>query len=142
MSARKRCPNGTRKNKKTGNCEKKTKKRCPNGTRKNKKTGNCEKKLIYQKNILKKSKISQKSNTMSEYESLNKSDQEYIKNFILENYGNDSRKQEALDAVPKLYYDPEYESVFDGNLFTGPYKERYQAMDKIQAFFKYSDDLY
>lgn len=50
-----RCPNGTRRNKKTGNCEE-TKKpgslkssnaktgRCPNGTRRNKKTGNCEKK--------------------------------------------------------------------------------------------------
>jgi len=55
----KRCPNGTRKNKVTGNCEpsitnsvkkenkplkQKTKsKRCPNGTRKNKITGLCEK---------------------------------------------------------------------------------------------------
>ena len=54
-----RCPNGTRKNKITGNCEailtnyvkkeskplkQKTKlKRCPNGTRKNKITGQCEK---------------------------------------------------------------------------------------------------
>lgn len=44
---RPRCPNGTRKNKKTGTCQSKSKtqrKRCPNGTRKNKKTGNCEKK--------------------------------------------------------------------------------------------------
>ena len=72
---RTRCPNGTRRNKKTGKCEAKTKKidvktkrrrkvkliivkklspkdktekvkkernRCPNGTRRNKKTGNCE----------------------------------------------------------------------------------------------------
>ena len=57
---RKRCPNGTRKNKKTGNCDpvdKKStakskaktpspkpvaRKRCPKGTRKNKKTGQCE----------------------------------------------------------------------------------------------------
>ena len=53
-----RCPNGTRKNKLTGNCEKnkntdkqiihpiqvekQTKSRCPNGMRKNKLTGNCE----------------------------------------------------------------------------------------------------
>jgi hypothetical protein len=59
-SRRERCPNGTRKNKITGNCEpiittnsvikernpvkQKTKsKRCPNGTRKNKITGLCEK---------------------------------------------------------------------------------------------------
>jgi hypothetical protein len=43
-----RCPNGSRRNKKTGNCEsvsnstKKTTKRCSKGTRRNKKTGNCE----------------------------------------------------------------------------------------------------
>jgi len=58
-SKRERCPNGSRKNKETGNCEpsitnsvkkenkplkQKTKsKRCPNGTRKNKITGLCEK---------------------------------------------------------------------------------------------------
>ena len=43
----KRCPNGTRKNKKTDNCEKYImneiiKKRCPKGTHKNNKTGNCD----------------------------------------------------------------------------------------------------
>ena len=40
-----RCHKGTRRNKKTGDCEKhvvKEKKRCTNGTRKNKKTGKCE----------------------------------------------------------------------------------------------------
>ena len=43
----KRCHTGTRRNKKTGDCEKNTsvKKRCPNGTRKNKKTNICEKKM-------------------------------------------------------------------------------------------------
>ena len=56
-----RCPNGTRRNKKTGNCESTRKSvkltntkantkakvgRCPNGTRRNKKTGNCEKKRV------------------------------------------------------------------------------------------------
>jgi hypothetical protein len=49
-NVRKRCPNGTYRNKKTGNCEPKTKKtskkRCPNGTYRNKKTGNCEPKKI------------------------------------------------------------------------------------------------
>jgi hypothetical protein len=42
-----RCANGTRKNKRTGVCESKsrgtTQKRCSRGTRRNKKTGNCEK---------------------------------------------------------------------------------------------------
>ena len=40
-----RCPNGTRRSMKSGNCEKKslqTRKRCPNGTRKNKKSDKCE----------------------------------------------------------------------------------------------------
>ncbi len=38
-----RCPNGSRKDKKTGECKKvTTQKRCPNGTRRNKKSGNCE----------------------------------------------------------------------------------------------------
>ena len=39
-----RCPNGSRKDKKTGKCVKvgTQTKRCPKGTRKNKKTGNCE----------------------------------------------------------------------------------------------------
>ena len=67
---RKRCPNGTIKNKATGKCEPKianktanktakkqttpiptktTRKRCPNGTIRNKKTGNCEPKT--QKNV-------------------------------------------------------------------------------------------
>lgn len=49
----KRCPKGSRRNKKTGNCDKTVKesskkvavkqKRCPNGSRRNKKTGNCDK---------------------------------------------------------------------------------------------------
>jgi hypothetical protein len=38
-----RCPNGTRRNKKTGVCESEQKRpRCPNGTRRNKQTGNCD----------------------------------------------------------------------------------------------------
>ena len=44
----KRCPKGTYKNNKNGNCEKKItneiiRKRCPKGTHKNKNTGNCDK---------------------------------------------------------------------------------------------------
>jgi len=38
----KRCPNGSRKHRKTGTCLKKTaRKRCPNGSRKHRKTGVC-----------------------------------------------------------------------------------------------------
>ena len=45
LAKKPRCPNGTRRSKKSGNCEKKSmqsRKRCPNGTRRNKKSGNCE----------------------------------------------------------------------------------------------------
>jgi hypothetical protein len=47
MSNRKRCPNGTRRNKQTGNCEsiqpiQIQRKKCPKGTRRNKQTGNCD----------------------------------------------------------------------------------------------------
>jgi hypothetical protein len=54
-----RCPNGSRRNKKTGNCESsKTKKnRCPNGTRRNKKTGNCESKTNTKKNTKKNKSV-------------------------------------------------------------------------------------
>ena len=44
IKKRKKCPNGTRKNKNTGRCIKIKGKRCPNGTRKNKDTGKCESK--------------------------------------------------------------------------------------------------
>jgi len=52
---KKRCPNGTRRNKKTGICEakKKTENRCPNGTRRNKKTGICEAKKKIKENLSK-----------------------------------------------------------------------------------------
>ena len=51
-SRKKRCPKGTRRNKRTGQCEnismtKKNRKRCPNGTRRNKKTGECEQQYQY-----------------------------------------------------------------------------------------------
>jgi hypothetical protein len=59
-----RCPNGTRRNKKTGNCEKKnaTQKRCPKGTRKNKKTGLCKKKIEM---FIKEKQSSKRSNKSS-----------------------------------------------------------------------------
>lgn len=41
-----RCPNGSRKNKKSGSCVRNrvSRKRCPNGSRKNK-SGNCSRKV-------------------------------------------------------------------------------------------------
>jgi hypothetical protein len=59
-----RCPNGTRRDKRTGECVKsesqKTKKRCPKGTRRDKKSGECKSQLNVQ--VLKlKSKSKSKS---------------------------------------------------------------------------------
>jgi hypothetical protein len=79
---RKRCPNGTRRNKKTGNCQSKSKskiktntRRCPNGTRRNKKTGNCEsivtvnspRKKRNPKKILENSMLRLKDNTYIDF---------------------------------------------------------------------------
>jgi len=52
-----RCPKGTRRNKKTGECEQigKTQKKCPKGTRRNKKTGECESAKVASKHYTPKS---------------------------------------------------------------------------------------
>ena len=61
-----RCPNGSQRNIKTGNCEKhasKSTKRCPNGLRKNKQTKKCEHKKLKnspKKKVLQKMNVSQK----------------------------------------------------------------------------------
>jgi hypothetical protein len=80
MPVNKRCPNGSRRNKKTGNCDKKStnksssskksytkkpsspkRKRCPVGSRRNKKTGNCDKKSSPKKKSPKKKSPKKKS---------------------------------------------------------------------------------
>jgi len=74
-----RCPNGSRRNKQTGKCTKKskTKNRCPNGTRRNKKTRRCNKiKKTIKKTIqkTKKHKKHKKPKTLKSYSpSINKS---------------------------------------------------------------------
>jgi len=66
-----RCPRGSRRNKKTGNCETTThtqkQKRCSKGTRRNKKTGACEQKskLIASAQKEKTVTSKQKENTMN-----------------------------------------------------------------------------
>ena len=83
----KRCPKGTRKNKKTGNCEKKIKneivrKRCPKGTRKNKKTGNCDNNLHTTKinNLVKTPEIKIKTPEPNvSHNTISRENYEYIK---------------------------------------------------------------
>ena len=85
FAKKKRCKNGTRKNKKSGLCVKNEseptkKKRCKNGTRKNKKTGNCEKYGVVlhrstPRSLLKSNSVKSlsKSKTLSKSNSLVKS---------------------------------------------------------------------
>jgi hypothetical protein len=83
----KRCPNGTHKNKKTGNCEKKinneiVRKRCPKGTRKNKKTGNCDNNLHTTKinNLVKTPEIKIKTPEPNvSHNTISRENYEYIK---------------------------------------------------------------
>ena len=98
---KKRCPNGTRKNKKTGNCEPKNKtinnhqvnKRCPNGTRRNKKTGNCEENKRKQKTKEKeKEKSKTKTNTKEKENARRK-----IQHFMLRT--TNKRKSHFLKSV-------------------------------------------
>ena len=105
----KRCKKGTRKNKKTGNCEpKKDRKRCKNGTRKNKRSGRCE---------------SRKYQLTSEQ----------IEELI--DYGELSEKQKKLlrKKLPKLGYDEDYEYHYSDNKH-GANNLFSQAKDKVERF--------
>jgi hypothetical protein len=46
-----------------------------------------------------------------------------------------SKLSEALSLIPRIRYDPNYQSQF-GDEFQGEDKKYYQAKDKIEAFFK------
>jgi 2-oxoglutarate dehydrogenase complex dehydrogenase (E1) component-like enzyme len=79
FAKKKRCKNGTRRNKKSGLCVKNEseptkKKRCKNGTRKNKKTGNCEKYGV----VLHRSTPRSLSKSNSLVKSLSKSPQQVL----------------------------------------------------------------
>lgn len=79
-----------------------------------------------------------------EFNPLTIQNRKWIKTQIIKEYGkhaSSEKLEQALANVDKITYDPEYKSKFDGKLFTGKFKARRQAMDKVDAFFKYGDDL-
>ena len=107
----KRCPRGTHRNKKTGNCEPATKhapkpktperkgktperkgksERCPRGTRRNKKTGNCEASNAVQKEISKIAKIEtqilsaekKENESVDKIQSIHKKEEEALKRIM------------------------------------------------------------
>jgi hypothetical protein len=117
-----RCPKGTRRNKKSGNCEpKKASTRCPKGTRRNKKTGDCERQR------------GKKGNTLISTENLDD---------IIDSVQLNPEKRLELEAMkPQLKnmkYDPSYISCFTGK------KTRdliHMIETKIQCWAKYGDDI-
>jgi hypothetical protein len=52
-----------------------------------------------------------------------------------------NKKNSAIANLEYITFDPNYESKFTGNLFTGEDAKYNQARDKIDAFFKYGDDI-
>ena len=122
-----RCKNGTRKSKKTGNCETKrsstSARRCKKGTRRNKKTTFCE---TYTK--------SSKSSTKATKTHLSEKEVDEI---ISENYHYDKKTTAEIKILVKmelsnLTFDKQYKSCF-GNRHKNLYQ---QAIGKIAMFQK------
>ena len=68
-------------------------------------------------------------------------DIEYLKGWTQREYPDHERLPEALNQIANIQFDPDYVSAFDGTPFSGENKVRRQAMDKIEAFFKYDSFL-
>jgi hypothetical protein len=117
-----RCPKGTRRNKKSGNCEtKKPSTRCPKGTRRNKQTGDCERQR------------GKKGNTLISAENLD--------DIIEENVLDPQQRVEIEAMKPQLKnmkYDPSYKCCFTG-------RKTKDLIDmiksKVQCWVKYGDDF-
>jgi hypothetical protein len=98
-----RCPNGSRRNNKTGNCvknsekSKTSKKRCPNGSKRYPpKTGNCIKNNNKTKSKSKSPKIKTKSNNTLSTSEIKKVIQEFSENHRDEDYFMESEKKEII----------------------------------------------
>ncbi len=50
---------------------------------------------------------------------------------------DEAKKNNILNAINSIEYDPEYIGEFTGNTFEGPDKEYNQMKDKIDAYLKY-----
>lgn len=116
-----RCPNGTRRNKKTGLCKRK---RCHVGTRKNRKTQKCEPKKIRKITPLLPPTPESLSTRLTKEE---------IDAIIIETGANPDEVRVKLENVT---FDPNYVSAFTGNPVTNLYA---QAVDKVFAWRKYGD---
>jgi hypothetical protein len=50
---------------------------------------------------------------------------------------DEAKKDNIINAINSIEYDPEYIGEFTGNTFEGPDKEYNQVKDKIDAYLKY-----
>lgn len=133
---RARCPNGTRKNKKTGNCEPsgksrslspKKRSRCPNGTHKNKKTGKCvssvKNAVKTKKNEMKKekkenSKLKSNSNKNNKKKMSNTNEENIIATIIVYNYGKAvfSLSNQDIKIIPEMTQTSKY-NIYEGQIY-------------------------
>jgi hypothetical protein len=161
-----RCPNGTRKNKVTGNCESKISRRCPNGTRKNKVTGNCENKITsktkklelklkvclanlekvkHHKNAAEQKKyfklndrVIKLENQLENLDVDNKLTEEEVLKIITLYKIDENDKDEIKEKLMNLTYDNKYKSCFTGKKSLNLYS---MATDKVACFLKYGDEI-
>jgi len=161
-----RCPNGTRKNKVTGNCESKKLRRCPNGMRKNKVTGSCENKLTLKTKKLElklkvclanleKFKHHKNATEQKKYFKLNDKRidlENQLENLDVDNklteeevmeiitlYKIDKKdRDEIKEKLMNLTYDDKYINCFTGKKSLNLYS---MATDKVSCFLKYGDDI-
>ena len=73
---------------------------------------------------------------------LSRDDIDLIKREVTNKYGNNDKTAQVIAALPIIKYNIDYISPF-GATFEGKEDSYYfQAMDKIDAFFKYGDAMY
>jgi hypothetical protein len=119
-----RCQKGTRKNKKTGRCEKHMKnerKRCKNGTRKNKKTGLCESHSVNRTRTPRKQ--TPLENGLSEVEI----------DFIIKNTNSSNFEYELRPQLRRIKLNKKYKSCWGDKLVT-LYD---QALDRVECWRKH-----
>lgn len=153
-----RCPNGTRRNKKTGECEKHTgnkktsasakrpspqpvksrQKRCPNGTRRNKKSGECEKKLPARLANIKMPTEPRAMSPKLNARHLSNAEIDELMEINMDDYDDDDYdKEDIRRRLKNLTFDPKYVSCFGEkhkDLFS-------QANAKLECWNKYSDEF-
>lgn len=148
-----RCPNGSRKDKKTGNCVKvgTQTKRCPKGTRKNKKTGNCEENKSVKKSKDNESVLKKELN--DDYNVSYKFVRNILYNYMLETIDNMNEEKnfggEDEDGTDIHISKKEFNEFIDKNIKSihtitkrvDNKDSESDMVDEIRPFFKKIDEL-